>query len=128
MKKLILICTIILAFGCKDEKKDTETTSTETNIETKRLVGEFVYYADAAVFQVKNDIYGVVLDENMEALNDEAKPYKKEATDMVLADVEAQIIPKDENEEGWPYKLKIEKIYSVKALDPDKNDIIKLGK
>ncbi|HIC31370.1 MAG TPA: hypothetical protein EYO76_05585 [Flavobacteriaceae bacterium] len=128
MKKLILICTIILAFGCKDEKKDTETTSTETNVETKRLVGEFVYYADAAVFQVKNDIYGVILDEQSEALNKEAQPYKNEATDMVMADVEAQIIPKDENEEGWPYKLKIEKIYSVKALDPNKNDVIKLGK
>jgi len=128
MKKIILICTIILAFGCKDEKKDTQTTSTETTFETKRMVGEFVYYSDAAVFQVKNDIYGVILDEQSEALNKEAQPYKKEATDMVMADVEAQIIPKDKNEEGWPYKLKIEKIYSVKALNPNKNDVIKLGK
>ncbi|UAB76273.1 hypothetical protein [Mesoflavibacter sp. SCSIO 43206] len=128
MKKIILICTIILAFGCKDEKKHTETTSTDKKVETKRLVGEFVYYADAAVFQVKNDIYGVILDEKSEALNKEAEPYKKEATDMVIADVEAQIIPKDTNEEGWPYKLKIEKIHSVKALDPNKNDVIKLGK
>jgi len=128
MKKIILICTIILAFGCKDEKKNTETTSTDKKVETKRLVGEFVYYADAAVFQVKNDIYGVILDEKSKALNKEAEPYKKEATDMVIADVEAQIIPKDKNEEGWPYKLKIEKIHSVKALDPNKNDVIKLGK
>ena len=64
----------------------------------------------------------------MEALNNEAKAFKKEATDMVIADVEAQILPKNKDEEGWPYKLKIEKIYSVKALDPNKNDVIKLGK
>ena len=80
------------------------------------------------MFQVKNDIYGVIIDDQMQALNNEAKAFKKVATDMVIADVEAQILAKNKDEEGWPYKLKIEKIYSVKALDPNKNDVIKLGK
>lgn len=127
MKKLFLICTLCIALACKEDSKKTSNQE-NTTIETKRLVGEFVYYADAAVFQVKNDIYGVIIDDQMQALNNEAKAYKKEATDMVIADVEAQILPKNKDEEGWPYKLKIEKIYSVKALDPNKNDVIKLGK
>ena len=123
MKKLFLICTLCIALACKEDSKKTSNQE-NTTIETKR----FVYYADAAVFQVKNDIYGVIIDDQMQALNNEAKAFKKEATDMVIADVEAQILAKNKDEEGWPYKLKIEKIYSVKALDPNKNDVIKLGK
>jgi hypothetical protein len=40
------------------------------------MKGEFVYYADAAVLQTKNDIYGVVIDKNMHALADQVKPFQ----------------------------------------------------
>jgi hypothetical protein len=89
--------------------------------------GEFMYFADAAVFQTNNEIYGVVLDENMHKLNEQAKPLKKEATDGVMVTARVKKIAKPEGEEGWPYNLEIKEILKVEAANPNKDDIIKIG-
>ena len=115
MKKIIILLLFIAFVSCKTDKAETFT-------------GDFVYYADAAVFQIGNDIHGVVLNDKVEALTEKAKAFQKEPTDMVKVEVLGELVPKGENEEGWPYKLKINKIISVSALDQNKNDVIKLGK
>lgn len=115
MKKAIIVILLIVFVSCKTDQGE-------------QYKGDFVYYADAAVFQVGNDIHGVVLNDQVNQIAEQAKAFQKEPTDMVKIEVLGELIPKDENEEGWPYKLKINKVISVSALKENKNDVIKLGK
>jgi len=137
MKKIVFL---ILAFGfliaCKDQTNQQQIEDKIPKVEDKTanqkdglitLEGDFVYYADAAVLQSGNEVYGVVINEKMHELDNMSKTYKKDPTDYVKAIVRAKIIPKDENEEGWPYKLDIKEIIKVEALDTEKNNVIKLG-
>ena len=125
---------IALCFSnCKNEVKQ------EVNLEENRaksydqndglitLRGEFVYYTDAAVLQTPNEIYGVVIDDNLQLLEKQVKPYKKEATDMVPVTVRARKFEKPEGEEGWQYRLEIKEILKVEAPNPNKEDVIKLA-
>ena len=134
MKRLsILFLTITTLIACKSEKKE------EVNLEENRaksydandgyitMRGEFIYYADAAVFQTPTEIYGVVIDENMHKLNEQAKPFKKEATDGVMVTARVKKIAKPKGEEGWPWKVEIKEILKVEAPDPNKEDVIKLS-
>ncbi len=134
MKKINLIVILVLVlFACKNEVK------TEVNLEENRaksydendgfvtMKGEFVYYADAAVFQTSNEIYGVVIDENLQLLEKQVKPFKKEATDMVPVTIRVRKFEKAEGEEGWQYRVEIKEILKVEAPDPNKKDVIKLA-
>lgn len=139
MKKIFLALLVsAVLFSCKnDSKNDTSSTETTTeNVDGKTakqndglilVVGEFVYYADAAVIQTKNTVYGVVIDKKMHELNDMAQQYKKEATDYVTVEVRGKIIPKPQNEEGWDYRVEIKEILKVSASKADENNVIKLG-
>ena len=91
------------------------------------MTGEFIYYADAAVLQTTNEIYGVVIDDKMHKLNDEVKQYKVDDTDMVSVTVKVRRFEKPENEEGWPYRVEIKEIIKIEKPDAKKQDIIKLG-
>ncbi|MDY2586119.1 hypothetical protein [Winogradskyella aquimaris] len=134
MKKSIFILLAVIGFlGCKNDTK------TEVNLEENRsksydqndgyitMKGEFLYYADAAVFQTQNEIYGVVVDENMHRLNNQVKPFKKEATDMVPVTIRVRKFEKPENEEGWPYRVEIKDILKVEKPNSNKEDVIKLA-
>jgi hypothetical protein len=92
------------------------------------LKGDFIYDESqgAAVIQTPNQIYGVVVDANMKALDTKASAFKKEASDMVPVTVRAKRIAKPEGEEGWAFQLEIKEILKVEAPNPNTNDIIKL--
>ncbi|GAA0736458.1 hypothetical protein [Gaetbulibacter jejuensis] len=139
MKKIFLALLVsAVLFSCKNDSKS-DTSSTETTIENvdgktakqndglTLVVGEFVYYADAAVIQTNTTVYGVVIDKKMHELNDMAQQYKKEATDYVTVEVRGEIIPKPKNEEGWDYRVEIKEILKVSASKADENNVIKLG-
>ncbi|MBO3115364.1 hypothetical protein J4050_01315 [Winogradskyella sp. DF17] len=129
--KIILICLVFVT--CKNDTKK------EVDLEENRnksynqddgfttMKGEFVYYADAAVLQTKNEIYGVVIDENMHLLEKQVKPFKNEDTDMVPVTVRVRKFEKKANEEGWKYRVEIKEILKVDAPDQNKEDVIKLG-
>ncbi|WP_400075521.1 hypothetical protein [Winogradskyella sp. R77965] len=134
MKKIFVLLTIAFCFSnCKNEAK------TEVNLEENRaksydandglitMKGEFVYYGDAAVLQAPNEIYGVVIDDNLRLLEEQVKPFKKEATDMVPVTVRVRKFEKPEGEEGWPYRVEIKEILKVEAPNPNKEDVIKLA-
>lgn len=134
MKNINLIVVLALVlFACKNESK------TEVNLEENRaktydqndgfitMKGEFVFYADAAVFQTSNEIYGVVIDENLQLLEKQVKPFKKEETDMVPVTIRVRKFEKAEGEEGWQYRVEIKEILKVEAPDPNKKDVIKLA-
>ncbi|TCK67963.1 hypothetical protein DFQ05_1747 [Winogradskyella wandonensis] len=136
MKKVFaLIFCISLFVSCKN---DTKTNSVEEEQAASKsydqndglitLKGDFIYdeSQNAAVIQTANSIYGVVIDDNMKALNEKVKAYKKESTDMVPVTVRAKRFAKPEGEEGWPFRLEIKETIKVEAPNPEQNDVIKI--
>lgn len=121
--------------SCKNDKKSEgnldqiETQEEKTTKQDDGLVlikGEFVYFADAAVLQTNSSsIYGVVINEKMHELNEISQKYKKEPTDYVSVEIRGEIIPKPENEEGWPYRINIKEILSVNKSQTE-DEVIKL--
>lgn len=141
MKKLLILFLVAGFFtGCKNEAK-TETVSdkidnneliksgktAKQNDGIRTIVGQFIYFGDAAVLQTRNDIYGVIINDKMHELNAMAKDYKKDPTDYVTVQIRGKLIPKPESEEGWPFRIDIKEIESVKEYKSNENDVIKLG-
>ena len=129
MRKIIFILYIsIVVLACKKDSKSTKKSSNQSSeVELITMTGEFIYYADAAVLQTTNEIYGVVIDNKMHELDDQAKQYKVNDTDMVSVTVKVRRFEKPENEEGWPYRVEIKEILKVEKPVTKKQDIIKLG-
>lgn len=146
MKKVLVLLLVILVFtACKNDAKPAhhipeaavteqpETTVDKDGRTTKQsdgltlLKGEFVYFADTAVLQTHREVYGVVVDANMEALNAKVQQYKKEPTDMVPVEIRGKIVPKPEGEEGWPFRVEIKEILNVYKPNENKKDVIKLN-
>ena len=136
MKNIIITFIIVIAFtSCKNDKKSesnldqVQNQEENTSKQDESLVlikGEFVYFADAAVLQTNSSsIYGVVINEKMHELNELAQQYKKEPTDYVSVEIRGEIIPKPENEEGWPYRINIKEILSVNKSQTE-DEVIKL--
>lgn len=136
MKNIIVAFIFVIAFtSCKNDKKsEAESDNAESQVEITAkqgdglvlLKGEFVYYADAAVLQTNlSSIYGVVINEKMHELDKLAQQYKKEPTDYVSVEIRGEIIPKPENEEGWPYRINIKEILSVNKSQFEE-EVIKL--
>ena len=135
MKKTLLsLFVITIVFSCKDDsKKETELTkedALEINNDSKdgltTLQGNFVYYVDAAVLQTKSELYGVIINEKMHELNNQAQPLKNEPTDQVAVTIKAKISKKPANEEGWENRVEIVEILSVSKLPAEANEVIKL--
>ena len=138
MKKIILSVLILSSLiSCKnDSKKDNqeEIITTDGSEKTAKqsdgltlLKGDFIYFADAAVLQTHREVYGVVIDEKMHELDKQVQQYKIETTDMVPVEIRGKIIPKPENEEGWPFRIEIKEILNVSKPKPEDNTIIKIG-
>ena len=128
MRKLVLILCLTAFIGCKTDKKEVVTEAVEEVVAYQILKGSYLYYTDVAILQTPTEVYGVVLDENSVALDKKVKPYKVLDTDMVPVEIKVKIIPKPEGEEGWPFKVKIVEILKVTKPNPDKQDVITLGK
>ena len=87
MKKIVFILIAIISFSsCKNDAKqninleENRAKSYDANDGFITMKGDFVYDANknAAVFQTGNDIYGVIVDDNMKALNEKLKPFKED--------------------------------------------------
>lgn len=136
-KILVLFVFAIIFSGCKTDKKNesvNEVISTEDPDRTPKqsdgltlLKGDFIYYADAAVLQTHREVYGVIIDEKMHELNSKVEEYKTEATDMIPVEIRGKIVPKPENEEGWPFRVEIKEILNVSKPKPEDNQVIKIG-
>lgn len=139
MKKLILLLAIIAFVSCKKETKSEENTTvseqqgapeiTKTQSDGLTLLkGEFIYYADAAVLQTQNEVYGVIIDDKMHELNEQAMKHKTAVTDMVPVEIRGIITPKPENEEGWDFRIEIKEILKVSKPNPEGGEMITIGK
>nr|WP_321228874.1 hypothetical protein [uncultured Psychroserpens sp.] len=141
MKKiiaLIMIFTVVLS--CKEDKKtDVEVTQDNESIVAEdgktmkqsdgliAVQGDFIYYADAAVLKTPTKMYGVVINEEMQDLQEQVKAFKKEDTDMVPVTVRGRMFKKDPSEEGWEDRIEIKEILKVSPPNPEANDVIKIG-
>ena len=139
MKKVLLLLVIIAFTGCKNDQKSEENVTpsedTNTNEKTEKqsdgltlLKGEFIYYADAAVLQTHSEVYGVIIDDKMHELNEQAMKHKTAVTDMVPVEIRGIITPKPENEEGWDFRVEIKEILNVSKPNPDGGEMITIGK
>ena len=129
MKKVFSVIILLsVLISCKTDKKETQTQSTEieaTKSNELTLNGSFIYYDNAAVLQTKAEIYGVITDSMMHALNEKAKEFKKEETDMIPVSVKAKISTKKDNT-AWESKIEILEILKVSKPQPQDNQVIKL--
>ncbi|HKK11931.1 MAG TPA: hypothetical protein VJ945_03815 [Flavobacteriaceae bacterium] len=135
MKNIVLLLVFFIAVtSCKNnsksEKKDSMSVQDEkTAKQSDGLVlmkGEFVYFDGAAVLQANSSsIYGVVINEKMHELDKMAQQFKTDPTDYVSVEIRGKIIPKPDNEEGWPYRVDIKEILKVSKSQTE-NEVIKL--
>jgi hypothetical protein len=137
MKNIMLLLVFFMALttSCKngsksennsDQLENQDEKTTKQNDGLVLLKGEFIYYADAAVLQTNSSsIYGVVVNEKMHELDKLAQQYKTEPTDYVTVEVRGEILPKPENEEGWPYRINIKEILNV-SKSQSEDEVIKL--
>jgi len=104
MKKIYFVFVLcLLAISCKEEPKEVETFS-----------GMFLYLESdkAAVFQAANNMYGVVMDDQMLALNEQCKAYKKEDHSMIPVVIKGIRKP-NTVKNAWPEVIEIKEIISV---------------
>ena len=138
MKKVLILLVCISAFlSCKNdsksEQKDKATISADAEKTAKHndgltlLKGEFVFYDGAAVLQTHADIYGVLVTDKLEELNNLAKQYKEEPTDMVQVEIRGRITNQKDEKILWENKVEVVEIVSVKPTPKEENKVIKLG-
>jgi len=136
MKKILLSLFVITAFlSCKDDSKKENELTKENTLEVNdaanegltTLTGNFVYYADGAVLQTKSELYGVIINEKMHELDNQAQPFKDEPTDLVGVTIKVKISKKPADEEGWENRVEIIEILNVSKLPSEANEVIKLG-
>lgn len=132
MKKLAFyIILTVLIVSCKENTKETigadspEKTAKQSDGLTL-LKGDFLYLADAAVLQTHREVYGVIIDEKMEELNEQAKLLKDTEFDWVQVEIRGEITQKPEKEEGWDNRVAIKEILNVTKGENNTNDIIKI--
>ena len=134
MKNIIsLLAIVIVLVSCKNDNKnevenEVETIETPLTSDESLVSGNFMYYADAAVFQTKSELYGVVENELLQDLIIQSESLKKEPSDEVAVVLKVKISKKPEKEEGWENRIEILEILKVTEADPRDNNIIKLGK
>ncbi|WP_298893881.1 hypothetical protein [uncultured Psychroserpens sp.] len=142
MKKVfVLLITLVVFVSCKDDKtaetemsSEEKTTVTEPGKTLKQsdgliaIQGDFLYVdADkAAVFKTPTQMYGVVIDDKMNELNEQVKQYKADQYTMVPVTLRVRMIENDV-ENQWKQKIEIKEILKVSKPSPEENDVIKLG-
>lgn len=113
MKKTFFILLILTAFiSCKKGEV---------------FKGEFIFYDNAAVLQTDSIIYGVIINDKAKELEEKAKKFKTEPTDMVQVEIRGTLTNQKDEKILWENKIEIKEILNV---FPPKNtdNVIKIGK
>jgi hypothetical protein len=115
MRKIYFVFALcVLTLSCKNDSKSTET-ETETASQYETFSGMFLYLESekAAVFQAAgNQMYGVVVDDQMLALNEKCKTYKKQDHDMIPVVIKG-IKKANTVENAWKEVIEVKEIISV---------------
>ncbi len=111
MKKLLLFGALALIIAsCSEE-----------NAATKTYQGNYLATDKAAVLEVNETMYAVTYDELAKELAQKITASQESEHDMVPVTIEAVVIPKPVDTEGWDSILTIKKIIAVSpsAIAPD---------
>ena len=138
MKKAFILYLCISAFlSCKNENKSEqkeESISSDTELRTAKqsdgltlLKGQFVYYDGAAVVQTYSESYGILVTDKMLELNEIAKKFKKEPTDMVQVEIRGKVTNQKDEKILWENKVQVVEILNVNRPKQEQNNIVKLG-
>ncbi|MDP5100921.1 MAG: hypothetical protein NWQ09_06320 [Nonlabens sp.] len=119
--------------SCKNDKKDADVapqdaTHASVNNGSTIVRGEYIFFEDVAVLTTNSEIFEVVQDETMKSLEQKAKQFKKQPSDMVMVTLKVDIIsnPKRENTpDVWEKAIKIKEIMEVKPTVSSPNTTIK---
>ncbi|MDB2493419.1 MAG: hypothetical protein ACPH6A_01600 [Flavobacteriaceae bacterium] len=122
MRKIILLVFAMTVLGCKNNSKNNNETTDNTEI----ISGNYIFFDDAAVLQNDVEIYGVILNDVVKELNKKAALLKTSETDMVSLEVRGIVSTKDDPKILWEKKLEIIEIINVSAAKETEN-ILKLG-
>jgi hypothetical protein len=122
MRKIILLVFAMTVLGCKNNSKNNNKTTDNTEI----ISGNYIFFDDAAVLQNDVEIYGVILNDVVKELNKKAALLKTSETDMVSLEVKGIVSTKDDPKILWEKKLEIIEIINVSAAKETEN-ILKLG-
>jgi hypothetical protein len=122
MNKIILLVFAMTVLGCKNNSKN----NNETTVNTEIISGNYIFFDDAAVLQNDIDIYGVFLNDVVKELNKKAALLKTNETDMVNVKVKGIVSTKDDPKILWEKKLEIIEIINVSAAK-ETEKILKLG-
>ncbi|MDA9874709.1 hypothetical protein N9D29_01715 [Flavobacteriaceae bacterium] len=122
MRKIILLVFAMTVLGCKNNSKNNNETTDNTEI----ISGNYIFFDDAAVLQNDVEIYGVILNDLVKELNKKAALLKTSETDMVSLEVKGIVSTKDDPKILWEKKLEIIEIINVSAAKETEN-ILKLG-
>jgi len=122
MIKIILLVFAMTVLGCKNNSKNNNETTDNTEI----ISGNYIFFDDAAVLQNDVEIYGVILNDVVKELNKKAALLKTSETDMVSLEVRGIVSTKDDPKILWEKKLEIIEIINVSAAKETEN-ILKLG-
>ncbi|WP_199726747.1 hypothetical protein [Aquimarina sp. AD1] len=104
-KSFLLVIVSLLIFSCKNEK------SQSSDSETTLIRGEFILIDNAGVIKGKDFIYGVIIDDLANELNEKIKPLQREEYDMVPVVIKGVV--KKNTEDGWPEVVEIKEIVGV---------------
>ena len=77
------------------------------------LSGDYVFYNNAAVLQTNNNVYGIIINEKVNELNDKLSSIKKDEFDFIPVILKGRLKNKDKNDEGWSVKLEITEIVEI---------------
>ena len=111
----ILIFFLLITFSC--DSKQNKIVSNEV-VETKNndliiLSGDYVFYNNAAVLQTNKNVYGIIINEKVNELNEKLSSIKKDEFDFIPVILKGRLKNKDKNDEGWSVKLEITEIVEI---------------
>ena len=111
----LLIPILLFTFSC-DSKQD-KVLSNKV-VETKNddliiLSGDYVFYNNAAVLQTNKNVYGIIINEKVDELNEKLSSIKKDEFDFIPVILKGRLKNKDKNDEGWSVKLEITEIVEI---------------
>ena len=111
----ILILFLLISFSC--DSKQNKVVSNEV-VETKNndliiLSGDYVFYNNAAVLQTNKNVYGIIINEKVNELNEKLSSIKKDEFDFITVILKGRLKNKDKNDEGWSVKLEITEIVEI---------------
>ena len=111
----ILILFLLISFRC--DSKQNKVVSNEV-VETKNndliiLSGDYVFYNNAAVLQTNKNVYGIIINEKVNELNEKLSSIKKDEFDFIPVILKGRLKNKDKNDEGWSVKLEITEIVEI---------------